>query len=217
VTGPSDIVIRGAGGFAKEVAVLIEQVNQGTATQRWNLLGFIDAEAPATPTVHGKYPVLGDDDFLRRRSEPLAVAIAIGTPQANARVAQDLLTLPHLTFPTLVHPSVIYDAETVKFGEGVIVCAGGILTTDIVVGPFTILNLSVTVGHDTVIGRHCVLNPHVDVAGGTVIGDRCLLGTGAMVLQRLRVGEDARVGAGAVATRDVAPGLTVVGVPARPV
>ena len=41
------------------------------------------------------------------------------------------------------------------------------------------------------------------------------VGSGAVILGGVRVGERAMVGAGAVVTRDVAPGETVVGVPAR--
>lgn len=54
-----------------------------------------------------------------------------------------------------------------------------------------------------------------------VIGDDVVIGAGAIVIARpntgLSIGDGARVGAGAVVTRDVAPGQTVVGVPARPV
>lgn len=54
-----------------------------------------------------------------------------------------------------------------------------------------------------------------------MIGDDVIIGTGAIVIARpntgLSIGDGARVGAGAVVTKDVAPGQTVVGVPARPV
>jgi acetyltransferase-like isoleucine patch superfamily enzyme len=49
----------------------------------------------------------------------------------------------------------------------------------------------------------------------TVIERRASLGTGAVILCGVRIGEGATVGAGAVVTRDVAPGETVVGSPAR--
>jgi UDP-2-acetamido-3-amino-2,3-dideoxy-glucuronate N-acetyltransferase len=42
------------------------------------------------------------------------------------------------------------------------------------------------------------------------------IGSGATILGGVRVGRGATVGAGAVVTRDVAPGTTVVGNPARP-
>lgn len=43
------------------------------------------------------------------------------------------------------------------------------------------------------------------------------IGSGATILGGLTVGAGSMVGAGAVVTSDVAPGATVVGVPARPV
>jgi UDP-2-acetamido-3-amino-2,3-dideoxy-glucuronate N-acetyltransferase len=49
----------------------------------------------------------------------------------------------------------------------------------------------------------------------TTIGDRATVGSGATILGGLTIGAGALVGAGAVVTRDVAPGETVVGNPAR--
>lgn len=49
----------------------------------------------------------------------------------------------------------------------------------------------------------------------TVVERRASLGSGAVILGGLRIGEGALVGAGAVVTRDVPPGETVVGNPAR--
>ena len=49
----------------------------------------------------------------------------------------------------------------------------------------------------------------------TVVRRRASIGSGAVILPGVEVGEGAVVGAGAVVTRDVLPGVTVVGVPAR--
>jgi acetyltransferase-like isoleucine patch superfamily enzyme len=49
----------------------------------------------------------------------------------------------------------------------------------------------------------------------TRIGRGATLGSGAVILGGTFVGEHALVGAGAVVTRDVSPGATVVGSPAR--
>ncbi|MEM6665387.1 MAG: sugar O-acetyltransferase [Pseudomonadota bacterium] len=49
------------------------------------------------------------------------------------------------------------------------------------------------------------------------IGENVWIGAGALILPGVTVGDDAVVGAGAVVTRDVPPGVTVVGNPARAV
>lgn len=51
---------------------------------------------------------------------------------------------------------------------------------------------------------------------GTVVEDGVTIGSGATILGGLRIGRDALIGAGAVVTKDVEPGATVVGNPARP-
>lgn len=49
----------------------------------------------------------------------------------------------------------------------------------------------------------------------TFVEDRASLGSGAVILAGVRIGAGALVGAGAVVTKDVPPGETVAGVPAR--
>ncbi len=51
----------------------------------------------------------------------------------------------------------------------------------------------------------------------TVVGDDVKLGVDTMMVAPVTIGEGATTGAGSVVTRDVAPGKTVVGVPARPI
>lgn len=48
------------------------------------------------------------------------------------------------------------------------------------------------------------------------IGKNVWIGGGALIMPGVTLGDDAIVGAGSVVTRDVAPGATVVGNPARP-
>ena len=48
-----------------------------------------------------------------------------------------------------------------------------------------------------------------------IIRKRAFVGTGAIILPGVEIGEGAVVGAGAVVTKDVSPGITAIGVPAR--
>ena len=69
---------------------------------------------------------------------------------------------------------------------------------------------------DSRIGPNCLIFQQVTLAGAVTLGGHVDIGTGAKILGPLTIGDHARVGANAVVTRDVAPGQTVVGIPARP-
>jgi maltose O-acetyltransferase len=56
----------------------------------------------------------------------------------------------------------------------------------------------------------------LEIARPVAIGEKVWIGGGAIILPGVTIGDEAIVGAGAVVTRDVLPGVTVVGNPARP-
>ena len=66
------------------------------------------------------------------------------------------------------------------------------------------------------IGPNCLLFQQVTLAGGPTLGGHVDVGAGAKILGTVTIGDHAVVGANAVVTRDVPPGVTVVGIPARP-
>lgn len=212
--GSLPLYIVGAGGFGRETALLAQQIADAAEQPQWEVRGFVDARAAEIGPRVGKYAMAGDLSFLLRGEDPVAAVVGIGWPLGRRTVYEALTAVDRVLLPTLVHPTVVLDAEGVVLGRGTLVGAGCILTTDIRVGACVALNLACTIGHDVVIGDHCVLNPKVALSGGVTVGEGCLLGAGATVLQNLRVGAGAIVGAGAVVTRDVPPGATVVGVPA---
>jgi acetyltransferase-like isoleucine patch superfamily enzyme len=55
------------------------------------------------------------------------------------------------------------------------------------------------------------------LSGHIHIGSGAHIGTGATIIQGVKIGAGCIVGAGAVVVDDVPEGITVVGVPARPV
>ena len=71
---------------------------------------------------------------------------------------------------------------------------------------------NVNVGAGTVTANYDGTQKH-----RTVIGDGVFLGVDTMLRAPITIGAGAKTGAGAVVTRDVAPGTTVVGMPARPI
>lgn len=209
------IAVYGAGGFGREVMMLIEQIN--VADKRFEIVGFFDDKIAKGVCVNG-YPVLGGITELNAWTDgSLNMALAFGEPEVKRNILSKINN-NRICFPSLIHPSVIMGAESlVKIGEGCIICANTLLTVNIVLHDFVILNLGCTVGHDVEIGRFSSFMPSVNISGEVVIGNGVYCGTGTKIINQLEIGEWTKIGAGAVVTQSLPSHCTAVGVPARPI
>lgn len=208
------LVIVGAGDLGRETAALVENVNARlSASDQWDLVGFVD-DAPALQqaTVQG-LPVCGSVDWLCEQKN-LHYVIAVGTPRVRRRLHRRLRSAP-LTPTTLRPPSVALH-RTTTLGPGCIIAPGVTMTVSVTLARWVIVDLHCSLSHDVVVGDYATLHPGVCLTGHVTIDAGAELGTGCVVLPGITVGEDAVVGAGAVVHRDVPPGCTVAGVPARP-
>jgi serine O-acetyltransferase len=85
--------------------------------------------------------------------------------------------------------------------------------------------MGVVIGETAEIGDDVTLYQGVTLGGTSLhhekrhptLGNGVIVGSGAQILGGFTVGRDARVGANAVVLAEVPPGVTVVGIPAKPV
>lgn len=206
-----DLIIFGASGFGREVAWLVERINNIKPT--WNLLGFIDDNEEIQDAEINGYKVLGKTDNVKSYLDAYFVC-AVGASKVREKIINNLKQVhPDIKFATLIDPSVEM-SKLVSIGEGTIICAHTILTVNISVGKHVIINLDCTVGHDAVLGDYVTLYPSVNVSGATNIGKSSELGTGMQIIQGKAVGEYSIVGAGAVVVKDISKKCVAVGSPA---
>lgn len=207
------IAIIGAGGFGREVKTLIDSINQ--SEKRYDLIGFFDDNIDRGTIVNGLM-VLGGLTDLNKIDYKLNVALGIGVPDVKKRLISSI-TNSNINFPNLIHPSVILSGDDVTLGKGNIICAGNILTCNIIIKNFITLNLCCTVGHDTKIGDYSSFMPSVNISGEVDINQSVYVGTGAKIINQLSIGENTIVGAGAVVAKTLPANCTAVGIPAKPI
>lgn len=205
-----DLVIVGAGGFARETAAAVR-----TLGDTWRLLGFLDDDE----TLHGRYrqgvPILGGIDAVRELPTA-AVVVCVGNPRdyaARSRIVRRL-ALPPERYATIVHPSAAVGAGSVV-GPGSVLLAHVALTADVRVGAHVTVMPQVVLTHDDMVADFVTIASGVRVGGGAVIGRGAYLGAGALIREALTIGDWSLVGMGSVVLHDVPPGEVWAGSPAR--
>lgn len=207
------IAIIGAGGFGREVKMLIDQIN--AVSPKYDFIGYYDDGKEKGTLING-FPVLGKVSDLNTVSEAISVALALGNPAYKKNVVV-LIENQNITFETLIHPSVLIGNDEVSIGKGTVICAGNIITCNIQIKDYVTLNLACTIGHDTILENFVSLMPAVNVSGEVVLEEAVYVGTGAKIINQVSVGKNTTIGAGAVVSKSLPENCTAVGIPAKPI
>ncbi|MGN6424946.1 MAG: UDP-3-O-(3-hydroxymyristoyl)glucosamine N-acyltransferase [Asticcacaulis sp.] len=104
--------------------------------------------------------------------------------------------------------------DDVSIGAGTCVDRGAF--EDTVIGEATKIDNMVQIAHNVHLGRNCIVAAHSGLSGSVVVGDGAMFGGRAGIIDHITIGPGAKVAAGASVFKDVPPGVTVSGFPARP-
>lgn len=204
----------GAGGFGRGV---MPMVREQLALSGWTVV-FLET-APSRSEVNG-VPLWSEAAFFGAGCAERTFAVAIAESSARQVIAERCESLGARPLTLRAPSAIVYDGN--QIGDGSILCAHCTVTSNVRIGRHFHANLYSYVEHDCVIGDWVTFGPRVSCNGHVHMDNHVYVGSGALIKPGVpggeprRIGERAVIGMGAVVTKDVAPGVTVAGNPARP-
>ena len=187
----------GAGGFADEIKAHMCD---------FNMVCFVD-DIYYTQNEKNILPLSQFDP------NEYEILIAIGDSNVRAEMVSRLpIETKYFTF---IHESAQILGNDVEIGEGSIICAGVIITTNCKIGKHCQLNLLTTIAHDNVIGNIFTTAPGVKISGNCIIVDVVYFGTNSSVKQKIKICDNVTIGLNAGVVKDIEECGIFVGVPAK--
>ena len=178
------------------------------------IIGYIDI-SPLKQEVN--YPWLGVDDDAKTIYEKvgadIAVVITPDAPPVRAKLFSKYQDIGYAV-ASLVSPKALI-SPTATLKEGCVIQSFCNVSSEVEIGVGSKINTKANVMHNSIIGDFVTIAPGATVLGHVTIGREAYIGANSTILPGCRIGRGAIIGAGSVVTKDVAEGLTVVGIPAQ--
>lgn len=191
------VAIVGGGNQGKAVQGILQR-------QGREVWGFIDDNP-------GRGIMSVDDAFLNINAHEIMVAI--GDNKTRAKLFRGFKVAHQLT--NAIDPSALISRSAIIAGKNCMIHPHAFIGDDSMIWDNVIVNTGVIVEHDVVVGDHVHLAPGAVVLGRAMIREGAFIGGGAVIRDGVTVHRGAMVGMGSVVTRDVPPGQTWCGNPAR--
>ena len=204
-----NLFIVGAGGFGRELASWVDDIP--VSSRDWVISGFLDDNPDALKAFGGFAPV--ESLSTHKVSAKNIYLCGVGSPKLKKKMVQPLLQ-KGAVFINFVHPRATL-GDRIILGQGVVICPECVLSCDIQLGDFTVVNLRSTIGHDARIGCWSTISAQCDLTGGVQLGAEVFLGSRVTVIPDKKIGEGAIIGAGSVVMSNIPAHVTAVGNPAR--
>ena len=206
------IVLYGAGGFGREAAQIIEDINRKHPT--YELLGFLDdgKDYHEGMIING-YPWLGRKEWILEHKEEVVCTCTIGNPAIKAKV-QNYLSEHGVVFETIIANGAGVSGHS-SLGPGCVLYPGAGVSVNCVIGAGVLINNGSVIGHDCVIGDYVAIMPGTRISGNIHIGSKASIGGMSYILPGKEIGEGAKVAPGSIVYNNVKKGTTVLGNPAK--
>jgi len=204
-----NLLIYGAGGLAKEIYDIVLR----STPKKYKEIIFIDdfvEEAPfyLSQTIHFDSIKKGFPD-----TNSIEGIVGVGEPSYRELLATKF-DEAGIRLATIIDKTALV-SQTAQIEEGSIICEYSTIHANVHIGRGCLIQPYCDVGHDIEFGNYSVMSSNCAPGGSSIFGKRVYMGMNSTSKEKIVIGDDAIIGMGAAVFRDVDPGATVVGNPAR--
>lgn len=209
----NSIIILGARGNSIDVLDAI----QDNDLKKGNIscIGFLDDCDTLQSTNIQNLPVLGKIKDATKFHHTFFVN-SIGSPK-NYRQKKSIIHasgIKNNQFLSIVS-QYSHIARSATIGYGSVALVGSVVASEAIIGNHVILLQNAVVNHNTIVEDFVSIAAGASIAGDCYIKQGAYIGTNACIRGGITIGEYALIGMGAVVTKNIEPGVTVVGNPAK--
>lgn len=204
---PRKLVIINADGFGRSIACLAKY--SPVCGREWVLKGFLDDRQQLEKLTD--LPILGSPLSYDPQPDEVFVC-AIGSPTARRKYSAALL---ERGAEFIVFSRSYNVGDKTLIGRGSLIDVNVSIDTECCLGEFVTILGSSIIGHETRIGNYAHISSFVFIGGRVTIQDDVTIFPHCTILPGVTIGQGATVGAGSVVLKDVPPGVTVFGNPAK--
>ncbi|MFF9003958.1 hypothetical protein ACF1GW_00215 [Streptomyces achromogenes] len=192
----TDVVVIGAGKFAREVARYAEDAGYGIARH----LAVEGEEVHAPDGTWTKLAAHPPDEGTK-------VVLAVSGMQQRREVIEEYITPRGWQAVNVVHPSSRVDPAAIE-GQGNIIGPDNYVGVRTVLGSYNVVNYRCTFGHHSRIGSGNFFAPNFHAGNSVEIGDGNFFGLACTVAPEVRIGDTCRFQAGLTLFENAASGFS---------
>jgi len=206
------LIIIGAGGYGREMyGAALGAVGYGT---EFDVRGYLDANPDALADFVGYPPILGAPETYTPQADDVFIT-ALGNIKSRRKCVA-LIEARGGKFISVIHRSAFLGPNVVV-GEGSFIAHNVVLTADVRIGRHATVFHNTSVGHDSTLDDFAHVYAQCSIGGSVRIEAGASVYPGAVIVPRRTIGANAVVGAGSTVILNVDAGVSVIGVPAKPI
>ncbi|MBG58957.1 MAG: hypothetical protein CMJ16_00720 [Peredibacter sp.] len=211
------VVILGAGGHARETFWHVRDIKGSDCD-----IFFVDDVSSLTEisfrNLPGSFKVIKDWNFkdLIAKFQKVGFVVGVSDPKIKEVMVERACEAGIDPLETLVHPTSIVQGADCDLGRGGLIAPGCILTTNVKLEDYIIVNYNCSIGHDAHIKKFSTVNPCSHVSGNVTLGCGVTVGACSFIREKIEIADGVVIGGQACVVKDVqTSGDLVVGVPAK--